>query len=90
MGNRKVSRQYEWALRKKREGRCTICGEPRAKGNKTWCERHAAAATATNKAKYRKARGGAIRLSQCSECGGLGHNRQSHFRDVPKGPARGK
>lgn len=36
----KLSRQRIYALRRKAEGKCRICGQPRVEGNKNFCEKH--------------------------------------------------
>lgn len=36
-----LSRQRRWQLRKRAEGRCTICGRPRDGGTRQHCRIHA-------------------------------------------------
>jgi hypothetical protein len=35
-----ISRQRKYQLRKKRDGRCTVCGEPVARGSRSLCLKH--------------------------------------------------
>lgn len=35
-----MSRQRKYQLRKKRDGRCTACGKPAARGSRSWCPKH--------------------------------------------------
>lgn len=46
---RTVTRQRLYQLRKKAEGKCVVCGNPRSKVNATYCEHHRELVRARNK-----------------------------------------
>ncbi len=46
-----ATRQREWQRRRRDEGKCILCGEPRT-GNRTYCERHRIEALERSKVYY--------------------------------------
>lgn len=35
-----ISRQRRWQIRMRRQGRCTLCGDPAVNGREMFCEYH--------------------------------------------------
>ena len=65
-----LSRQRQWQVKKRREGRCQQCGSVRDCGSVSHCSK----CLRKQRTRDRKQRGGKVRVYRCGECGGAGHN----------------